>query len=169
MDRSRTIIETDNSTLELNSWVLRIKDGGVPRPKLASVGQQISSSSGAFTTASSSYVDVTNLSVAITTTGRPVILMLIAGDYTQNCYVGVTGTTDPLKMELAFVRDSTTITDMWFETPGTSASSRLASWGAGQCHIDTPAAGTYTYKVQIRDPNSVDARAYHLKLVAYEL
>ena len=50
----------------------KIAANAVTRAKMEAVGQQISSSSGVFATSSTSFVDVTNLSVSITVTGRPV-------------------------------------------------------------------------------------------------
>ena len=49
------------------------------RSSLPAVGQQVSSACGSFTTISATPVDVTNLTVTITTTGRPVLLMVEAG------------------------------------------------------------------------------------------
>lgn len=46
----------------------------VTRAKQAAVGQQISSSSSTYTTSSASFTAITNLSVTITTTGRPVVV-----------------------------------------------------------------------------------------------
>jgi hypothetical protein len=53
-----------------------IADGAITQAKRAALGQQISASSDTFSTGSATYVAVTNLSVSITTTGRPVILFL---------------------------------------------------------------------------------------------
>ena len=46
----------------------------VTRAKQAAVGQQISGSSSTYTTSSASFTAITNLSVTITTTGRPVVV-----------------------------------------------------------------------------------------------
>lgn len=52
-----------------------VADGAITPAKLSSLGQQVSSSIGnGFLTSSSSYVDATNLSVSVTTTGRPVMI-----------------------------------------------------------------------------------------------
>lgn len=53
-----------------------IAAGGVSRPNLVAVGQQISSSCGTFTTSSAFYVSVTNLQVTLVSTGRPVVVAL---------------------------------------------------------------------------------------------
>lgn len=71
-----------------------ITDGNVTVGKLAALNKQISASSGSFTTTSLSAVNVTNLSVTITTTGGPVFLGLIPdGDTTNPASVGVLNTT----------------------------------------------------------------------------
>ena len=67
--------------LLLNATGLQINgtltvSGGIDRPSLPAVGQQVSTSCANFTTTSATFVDVTNLTVTITTTGRPVVLLL---------------------------------------------------------------------------------------------
>lgn len=67
----------DNATLQYTSSQLSIKDGGVTQVKRAALGQQVSSSCGVFSTTSGSFVSVTNLTVTITTSGRPLFIGLI--------------------------------------------------------------------------------------------
>src|SRR2546423_711560 len=67
---SKLPASTDGYVLTLASGVPTWAPGG------GAANYAISSSSGAFSSSSASYVDIPNLTVTITTTGRPVILML---------------------------------------------------------------------------------------------
>lgn len=67
-------VNVDSSTIEISSDTLQVKNAGITRIKQASVGEIISASCGTFSTTSSLSVNITNLSVTIVTTGRPVII-----------------------------------------------------------------------------------------------
>lgn len=106
--------------------------------------EQKSASSGSFSTASATFVDVTNLSVTITTGGNRVHIGLMGstgGAYPQGL-LGTTGTSSVFK----FVR----------VTGGTPSDISLSELGGTSyppsvlSAIDHPAAGTYTYKVQMK-------------------
>lgn len=138
----------------------KINANAVTRAKLEAVGQQISTlDSGTFSHNTSTPIDVTNLSVLITTTGRPVVLFLQSGGSLASIEVnGATG-----QGTLLFKRDSTTIANYLLNS--TSASQIFA---ATFVHLDIPAAGTYTYKVQASAPTgTIFVNEY--KLVAFEL
>ena len=180
-------VNVDGSTLEINTDALRIKDLGVStakiaanavtRAKIESVGQQISSSSGSYTTTSTSYVDITNLSVSITTSGRPVMLFLQPASDTSDSYLGCkntggsdTGEAGPGNFKI--VRDSTDIA--MFRISGgldsDAVNSRSVNIPPGcVLYIDAPAAGTYTYKVQGKVASGKTLEVEQVKLVAYEL
>jgi hypothetical protein len=130
----------------------KIAPGAITKASLASLGQQLSSSSGAFSTSSAgSYVDVTNLSVTITTGGRPIQLALISDGSGNQAYLasGI----------LQFVRGSTGIADTFVA----SANIPVSAFS----HVDVPSAGTYTYKVQLRGQST--GYCYYAKLLAFEL
>lgn len=146
----------------------KIPDQGVTRPKMIAVGQQISSSSGSFQTTSTSYVDVTNLTVTITTTGRPVMLMVAPADTSDDAYIGTTKASNQSISDFQIVRDSTVVSRYAMRVAATGATSvNLNLPPSAIMYLDTPAAGTYTYKVQAKADGRVDA--YLCKLVAYEL
>ena len=170
----------DNTTITISSNIIGVPDGGittskladgsVTKPKQAAVGQQISSSSGSFSTSSTSPVDVTNLTVTITTTGRPIMLMLIGdgGASTIQSNNG-TGTAGP-GWTLTMLRGVTTISsqqERLFLTTGTPNQYNRPSSAYNQ--LDTPAAGTYTYKVQIAASGGATITVANTKLAAYEL
>jgi hypothetical protein len=130
---------------------------GLTRPGLPSVGPQISASCGAYSRILSAWGDVDNLSVTITTTGRPV-MVFIQPDGSANAASLSTSSTS---MELQIVRDSTSIFHL-----GTAAGT--ASHTAALGGLDVVGAGTHTYKVQA-SAGGATAYVNYLVLVAFEL
>jgi hypothetical protein len=140
----------------------QLANGSVTRPKQSAVGQQISSSSGSFSTTSASFTAVTNLSVTITTSGRPVMLMLQPDGNTSNLAILDTfGSGGP---NYSFFRGSTQLG---------LQSAAAASAGVGNLVqpflLDTPTAGTYTYTFKIQGNGSNSSSCSYYVLVAYEL
>ena len=124
------------------------------------VGQvSISSSCGAFTTSSGSFVDVTNLSVSITTQGGPVSVGLIADGAAESQIFG------NMSAVVRFVRTSTAIGDY---DVGSGSGTTVVP-GSSAHIIDAPASGTYTYKVQLKLGSGTQAGILRSKLVVYEL
>jgi hypothetical protein len=176
----------DNSTIEVSSNTLQVKtitasnianatitqtqmannsigtsqiiNANVTRAKLAAVGEQISSNSGTFTTTNAVATDVTNLTVTITTTGRPVMLMLLGGT------LRITGTSGTEWATVGLIRDVVnTVTSYTFglndiRVPASSVNA-----------VDVIAAGTYTYKVTLQTILSCPASVISARLLAYEL
>jgi hypothetical protein len=149
---------------------------GIERTNLVSVGQQISSSSGLFTTTSTTFVAVTNLSVTITTSGRPVVLMLIgdgSGGNASVIYAQSSGSAG-LGAFVAIERNSSIITYQGL-TQNLSSGGNLFSIEtpvSSIAHLDPVSAGTYTYAVYLRAQSSspaITAGLEYALLVAYEL
>jgi len=164
-------VQVDGSTLEINSDTLRVKDGGITQAKRAALGQQISSSSGTFTTTSSSYVDVTNLSVTITTTGRPVVLAFVA-DGSSDCIIGMRNSSSAVATGALKIKDASGDISSYVLSSGISASSSTTmGWPCSMIHhIFVPSAGSHTYTVQAKiTSGSTSVRVENTKLVAYEL
>jgi len=144
-----------------------IADGAVTQAKRAALGQQISSSTGAgqveITYNGGTWQDVTNLSVTITTTGRPVIIGLMP-DLVNGVGRIVSKTTALLLLQI--LRDSTQV---YYSGMGDSAN--LVTYPASVVYcLDTPAAGTYTYKLQGKGSQDfAGGYIYYLKLFAFEL
>jgi hypothetical protein len=138
--------------------------GALPsKSNLPTVGQQISSSSGHFTTTSTSFVDVTNLSVTLTTSGRPVELMLVSdgsGTGTPSQIICSTGA------QMEFLRGATGIAFYAFSSANGESTTPATVVG-----FDAPAAGTYTYKVQVKRTGGsvVSITIDQYVLVAWEL
>jgi hypothetical protein len=135
-------------------------DGGLTgftRSSMYAVGQQVSASCGTFTTASGPFVDATNLSVTITTTGRPVLLMLQSEGTAPTTGAFMTG---PAGAILRFQRDAAVVGDY-------DINSRSAAPAA---ILDTGAsAGTHTYKIRVSSALSQNTSLFYYVLVAYEL
>lgn len=135
-----------------------------------------SSSSGSFSTASTSYVDVTNLSVTIKTKGRPVYLALIHDGTANLGYFAanqnVSGSTVTSQAQVKIKRGSTDIYESILVTsqPTNSSTVSVVVPLGSVAHVDVVAAGTYTYKVQVKSVYTTNnAEVIHAKLIAFEI
>lgn len=163
------VTNVDNSTLQIVSNVISVKK--VTPAQFGPVGQQVSSSSGSFITASTSYVDVTNLTVTITTFGNPIMLFLqssaISADGLQ-----ITPSTTQGIFGISFVRGSTRLSDVLAGGANSTSNQESLNYPPGQfLFLDVVAAGTYTYKVQGKVGSSgLQSLAVNgVSLVAYEV
>jgi hypothetical protein len=151
---------TTAKILDSNVTTAKIADGSITQAKRAALNYQISSSSGTFTTTSPSFTDVTNLSVTITTTGRPVYLGVMSdGDSTSRGAIlrGI--------CSLRIMRGASDIAYM--QTWPTSSIPLTTSMVS---HLDVPSAGTYTYKIQVTNEGSPTSCEFlRSKFYAYEL
>lgn len=160
---------TTATIADLNITTGKIADEAITQDKLAlrSVGGTApaggvaeSNSSGTFTTSSTTYVQVTNLAVILTTTGRPVSLFLAADNTGNSAYVSITGFVGALK----FSRDGAVRGEN-----GSGLSSGTLQIPPGSFTLlDFPAAGTYTYSVQIKT-GGAPWSVVNCRLVAYEI
>lgn len=130
-------------------------------------GVAISGSSGVFSNATTTMMDVTNLSVTITTSGRPVVVALMGN--TSGGYVGIT--TASSAGPTAFfqvVRGVTAIA--LFDASTVTSGQVFVPCGSVSC-VDVVGAGTYTYKLQIATASNIgtDAVVGNSQLIAYEL
>ena len=139
---------------------------GITRPMQAAVGQQTSTSSAFFTTVSASYEVCGTMSLTLTTTGRPVMLMLISDGNasTAAAFGQAPGTT----AEWAFFRDSTNIGGNTTFIGSGPVGTILYPPGA-MTGLDTPAAGTYTYTFRARASGGGSVVVSQCRLLAYEL
>ncbi len=131
--------------------------------------KSVSSSCGTFATSSGVAQDVTNLSVSITTRGAPVMLMLQADGLSFGQIVIQNGPSGGANARINFVRAASVVGTYQF---GTSSPQAISTPSSSVMFMDTPAAGTYTYKVQAFCVSSVDTPTLTMSntvLVAYEL
>lgn len=131
----------------------------------------LSDSSGGFST-NSSKTDVTNLTVTIDATGRPLLIGCIPDGTANLSYFGYEAITNyqPLG-SIWIIRDST---DIWRSTPGPQnqldASSEYSYIPPSVVNtFDQPAAGHYVYKIALTGTANVTARCYYTKLMIFEL
>ncbi len=128
-------------------------------------GIAISTACGIFQTTSTTYTDVTNLTVTLTTAGRPVMLSLIA-DGSHAAYWGPASGTAAQYAQFGYHRGASAIGEYLTQSaPNTTLLSVAAP-----SFVDIIAAGTWTYKVRLQSSNvgaTVGMNFY--KLVAYEL
>jgi hypothetical protein len=118
-----------------------------------------SDSSGNFSTASGTFVDVTNLSVSLVTTGRPVRVALVPDQSANDSFCAVNA-----QQYLKFFRDAVEVGYIGVGAGGATYNFPAGSFEA----LDTPVAGTYTYKAQVRcTAGTFNVR--YCRLIAYEL
>lgn len=148
---------------------------------VAAGGVAVSGSSGAFATSSASPVNVTNLSVTITTTGRPVWVFLqafggaaVPPNPTATFYVQTTvgGTTSP-RGAATILNGATVIHCSSLQTTSTVINSAIAIPSTAINTIDMSVngvPGTYTYQVQLQvETSNTIAQIINSLLVAYEI
>jgi hypothetical protein len=144
----------------------------VTNANLAAVGQQVSLSSGVASTGSTTPVNITNLSVTITTTGRPVMVGLIPDTSGNESSIGANlGSGASADGLINYSRGATVIAQIQLLVgfAGSSQVSTIRVPPPGFI-LDVVGAGTYTYTIQayVPSPGST-ALVTNCVLVAYEL
>lgn len=94
-------------------------------------------------TSNTSYEDVTGASVTITTTGKPVEITLV------NSHCVALGASVPAIMTVKALRDATDVSEIILAATGPTNPYIQVPSGAFRW-VDSPAAGTYTYKLQYK-------------------
>lgn len=155
----------------------KINTLAVTYPKLGPINSTLSDSSGSFSTESSSYVEVTNLSATITTVGRPTMCILIS-DETAPARIGVdnispTGSTQ-LTGFVKLLRDSTDVCE-WeydYEPRFLTNEVRVFIPPSGCSHIDFntgTSSKTYTVEAKYTGNGSAATFVANVKLLILEL
>ena len=132
----------------------------------------ISASSGSSSSTSTSYIDVPNLSVTITTTGRPVCIQFISDGSGNPSRLWLPANTDNANNFYAqILRGATVVSTQNFQVNASSlgAVSNMAEAPAGLNHMDFPAAGTYTYKLQAKFQAGNSWNVEYVKMVVFEI
>jgi hypothetical protein len=150
MSTSRTIIETGD-----------IANGAITQAKREALNKIASSGCGTFDLTASAMVftDITNLSCTITTTGRPVYIIMQPIFTGSGSYSYMIHSSSGAFIKL--LRDSTSL---FQENLGT-----FQNHSARAHYIDTPSAGTYTYKFQLARANNTTVQVIDYQLVVFEL
>lgn len=127
-------------------------------------------------TTSSSFVDIADLSVTITTKGRPVMLILKPNDTNDGIFgLGYAGTPTAdvganLRAWFKFLRGATAVSTSPLALDGrTSSTGSLQAYGVPPTIFDSPPAGTYTYKVQFKAGTDTIAFCKYMQIIAIEL
>lgn len=145
---------------------------GITRSNLAPVGQQISASCGAFSTSSGSFVTVTNLSVTLTTSGRPVFLALQPDNNNTNPTGSFVELDSPSAPDpegyICVFRDGTEVSYA-LQIPHGETGTVWRYPLLGFLCLDVPGAGTYTYTVQAAVLGATTVNINYAVLVAFEL
>jgi hypothetical protein len=159
----------------------KLNDGAVTQAKRAALGQQLSSACTSWDTTSTSFGDVTNLSVSITTTGRPVLLALVQSDTSSTAYVSgenvSSAQTHAYSGEWQILRGASvvarqTVGASYGNVTDGSKSRLLGSFiplSAISAYDTGAVAGTYTYKLQFKATSGAEINVVNVKLMAFEL
>jgi hypothetical protein len=147
-----------------------LTNASVARTKLEAVGQQVSGSSGTWSSTAAAFTDVANHSVSLTTVGRPIILSLKAAS--TNSYIRVfdtagTGTTCSATIRYDVGGSPTTATQLGI---GGAAGALYSEYSPGAFYfLYHPSASTYTIKTQVAVTTGSTLTIKDCSLVAYEL
>lgn len=148
-----------------------------PQKALSVQSETVSSSCGVLTLiTSSTFVDVTNLSVSITSTGRPIHVYLKNTNSTGSNYIGIDNQSGGVGTNafgaIRLLRDGSEVfqTKIGFSRPSGFAEEVFYGGPTILNYLDPQAAGTYTYKVQAKIIGTVSPGLYctELALAAYE-
>lgn len=132
-------------------------------------------SSGLFSGSSASFADVTNVTVTITTTGRPVFLQLVDSPADGSAALGVVQSSSTIAQALFRILNTTSSTNIathTLTTQGVSGSLILQVPASSLSGVDLTVngvAGTYTYKLQYEMIQGTSVSVSNVKLLAYEL
>lgn len=146
---------------------------------VAAGGYATSASTGAFSGTNTSLTDVTNATVTIVATGRPVWVGLISDgtiNTSASCSVGAfknSANAGSAESSFAIVRDSTVISYSRVShtvSTGSTGSGLFVKTPCGAVYmIDTPTAGSHVYKLQYVSATGMTSTVEYSLLAAYEL
>lgn len=147
---------------------------------VAAGGIAISTSSSLFTTSSGSFVDVTNLSVTIITSGRPIFITLVGDGSANHSALSVSNLTNSgtqsIYGSVKILRDATAVGIFDFGSNITLSAGTMSAYASNVPSgsiivLDAVAAGTYTIKAQVANVGSSSSQLIvaYCKLIAYEL
>lgn len=140
----------------------------INKTQIIAVGQITTASSGTFSHAGTTPTTVTNLALNITTSGKPVIIMLQGdGSSTNNNSIAFTPNLSSSFGVISIIRVSTAITNCVLTSNNTST---IQIPPGGLLYMDPVAAGTYSYSVQVKANDAASSVAViNCVLTAYEM
>lgn len=169
----------DNSTTQISSNNIIVKDGGITKPKLATQTVAVGTTTGSFTGNATSPADITNSPTgALSVNGRPMMVLLQPRrDNASPAHIGVTNgsgfaTQSEATIQLyASVNGGAYALLAQFEMNAYLADSTLHKWPGGIAFIDTSgASSSIQYKLQYFVSSSgITFSCVNMTLLAYEL
>lgn len=153
-----------------------ILDGAVTRAKLAAPNYVLSTSgTGSFSTTSGSVTAVTNATVTITKTGRPVLILLVPDESTTNARITISDSsyTAGVALEGSFYlyKDSTVYANIYLTFTYPSGTFASHSYGPGTLmFVDTSGTtGSTVYALRCSAGGGATVAVQYSKLFAIEL
>jgi hypothetical protein len=146
--------------------------GTVSTGRAVAVGMQTSASSGAFSTSSLTIVPITNLTVTLTTSGRPIVITTLydgSGGTNAGYYdlVSTAAVVSTAQVQIAVTGGATATIGTTF-MGGSFTEMRFPN--SSYFHVYTPPAGTYTLQMQVKVLQStLTFTAASMVMIAYEL
>lgn len=169
------IADSNVSTAKIadsNVTTPKIVDGAITQAKRAALGQAIASSSGSFSHSTAVITQVTNQSIAITATGRPVFVGLMPdGNTSLGSYIALFKNSSPSAAGFLYIRRNGTLVAL-YNLSATDNTGTLAvdQWPSSSIwFIDIPPAGGVGYTFLVSTVSSATIDVSQVKLVAYEL
>lgn len=179
----QSYVTVDGTSLTISTATLGVPNGGITQAKLQSRtaaqtagagGIAISSSCGAFTAAgTTANLTITNFSINLTTTGRPVMLMICPTTGHQNAMTFASASTSGNVQILMFKDSGGGLTNRFTWLIQVQEANRTGSWPATLSYLDMQqngVASTVTYSFQVA--NSANTDTFTLNecvLIAYEI
>lgn len=148
----------------------KMADGFITQAKRAALGQQISDEF-TFSTTSTTETDVTDATVTITSTGRPVVLSLVNGSSGGSINISGSFTVDSPSAVISVYEGATLITESTIlisSGSGSATSIRLPASAFSTIIVPTAAAHTYKLVARVGGAN-MTIEFSGCKLIAYEL
>jgi hypothetical protein len=144
----------------------KIADGAITQSKRAALNIVTSGTAAGFSSTSTPFVDVTNLSLSFTSSGRPVLISLESDSSTFGS-INFSGAGTSVG-SVRILRGATVI---YSTAIGSNSGTSQFLFPASMINaIDTPLASTNVYKVQVSVPSTSTIIGVNgVKLVAYEL
>lgn len=161
---------TNSKIVDASITTAKVVDANITRPKLVAVGQVISTTCGNYVY-TGAVQSVTNLTVTITTTGRPVILTLVSdGSASSGLKIDANTSTSGISAIFSIRRNGS---DIVFFNMGTNFTTTSSVGGltippGSTYYFDPVAAGTYTYAFRA-STNFCSLNILNCQFLAYEL
>lgn len=158
----------------------KITDQNVTQAKIAFRGASatagvgdvgISATLSSFTTSSTSFVDVTNLTLDLTTLGNPIYMQLVSQGGANDTFIKGTrsATTGTISVYLQFLADGVAIGRFLFQQPNSTTSDALFITPTLSAMYVSASATTYTIKLQAAVDSGSTVQLDKLQLIAYEI